>query len=232
MPPLAQPSGDDIDKLFSSERLQFNLNAGLATWEISLLAENLVNGWPGGHRPNTDQVPLEILDNGYGVHIDEAKWHPVFWRGKWFDFHRPILDPQYFPNGSAGITLADIWSVDNPVVWKELSFSLELANRWLHQMAKGDWLNQMFNEPRLEWTEAQPTHTQLVEPEFLGPNQKPWKIPGLATKYNGNITLYDIHRVLGPKLVWTFFDEDNGMCNQQKGKRRGGQNSLTLLVRA
>lgn len=206
MAPYPQPSDYELDMLFGTEEAQIGLNAGLATWETGILREYLVNGWPGGHR-QTDQVMPHILEHGFGVNVDERNWHPVFAKDRWYDLRLPIADGTFFPRAPPGINPSDVWSVDVQRVWEELRVSLELANRWLRHMAKGLWLNNMFNEQWVEWMEAEPLPFELDEPSLLGPNLKPWKIAVKNKDYDSEKTLKDIAEQLAPKLMWTFVDD-------------------------
>ncbi|KAK4233559.1 hypothetical protein C8A03DRAFT_19390 [Achaetomium macrosporum] len=221
--PIPRPTDHELDVLFGTERAQIESNLGLATWEIGILREYLINGWPGGHRSN-DPPMSHILEHGYGVDVEEDTWHPVFARGKWYDFRVPILDRRFLPDGVEGITPEDIWSVDVPRVWKELRVSIELANRWLRHMAKGLWLNHLVHEEREEWMEAIP-RPGFVPPDgvedagnnqprekfdaSLGPNEKPWRIParGRLTDYDSDVTLMEIANRLRSKHIWTFVDD-------------------------
>jgi hypothetical protein len=221
--PIPQPSDHDLDVLFGTERAQIDANLGLTTWEISTLREHLINGWPGGHRSN-DPPMSDILEQGYRVDVDEDLWHPVFAKGKWYDFRVPILDQKFFPDGLNGIAPDDVWSVDLPRVWKELRVPLELANRWLRHMAKGRWLNHLVYEDREEWMQAKappsfeppPDYTpspgtanqEQFEP-WTGPNGRPWRIParGRVTEYDSDRTLMEIANRLRTKHIWTFMDD-------------------------
>ncbi|KAK3294382.1 uncharacterized protein B0H64DRAFT_185741, partial [Chaetomium fimeti] len=206
MDPYPMPSGNELDMLFTTEKYQIDQNAGLTTWEMDVLGEHLVNGWAGGHR-RMDSVTPHILDRGYGVEVDESSWHPVFAKGKWYNFRLPVIDGTLLRHPLPGVNESDVWSVDVPKIWNELRVSLELANRWLRHMAHGPWLNHLVHEQRVEWMDAEPTAAELDDPRHLGPNKKPWRIPGDIKVYDGEKTLKAIADLLAPRLVWTFLDD-------------------------
>ncbi|KAK3307400.1 uncharacterized protein B0T15DRAFT_177191 [Chaetomium strumarium] len=221
--PIPRPPDHELDELFTTERTQIDANLGLTTWEMGTLHEHLVNGWPGGHRSDDPPMP-HILEQGYGVDVDEDLWHPVFAKGKWYDFRVPILDRKFLSGSLDGIAPDDVWSVDVPRVWKELRVPLELANRWLRHMAKGRWLNHVVHEDREEWMQATPRPSFVPPPGYspspgeanqeqfepsLGPNGKPWRIParGKVTDYDSDVTLMEIANRLRSKHIWTFVDD-------------------------
>jgi hypothetical protein len=106
-----------------------------------------------------------------------------------------------------GINDSDVWSVDVPRLWHELSVSVELANRWLRHMATGPWLNHVVHEPWVEWMEAEPRADDLETIAKLGPNKKPWRIPAQSRDYDSAKTLKVFAERLAPNLVWTFVDD-------------------------
>jgi hypothetical protein len=207
MSPFPRPVDDELDKLFASERTQIESNSGLTTWEIGLLGEYLINDWPGGHGGRGTPWP-DALEHGYGVKVDENAWHPVFTKDKWYDFRVPILNDRFNPPG-VPILPTDVWSVDVPRVWKELRVCLELTNRWLRHMATGLWLNHMMYEQWEEWMEAKTPKAMLDtdDPNLVGPNNKPWRIPAKGRDYDSQKTLRDIENRLAGKLIWTFVDD-------------------------
>ncbi|KAK4044120.1 hypothetical protein C8A01DRAFT_31721 [Parachaetomium inaequale] len=204
--PYPMPSDYELDMLFGTEQSQISRNGGLTTWEMGVLREHLVNSWPGGHR-QLDPVMPHILEDGYRVMVDESAWHPVFAKSKWYDFRLPIIDGKITRGPLPGIKDSDVWSVDVPRLWHELSVSLELANRWLRHMANGPWLNHVVHETWVEWMEAEPTAADLDTPGKLGPSGKPWRIPAQSRNYDSAKTLKAFAERLAPKLVWTFVDD-------------------------
>ena len=210
--PYTRPSDHHLDLLFGTEKAQLDINGGLKTWEAGILGEYLVNGWPGGHRESDHRQPgppmADPLDHGYGVHVDETGWHPVFAKNKWYDLRLPIVDGIFIRNPPLNIDPADVWSVDVPRVWSVLRVSVELANRWLRHMVNGTWLKNMVHEDWEEWMEAKPNKADLnQDPTPLGPNDRPARIPAKNKKYDGNKTLQHIADMLSPKLIWTFVDD-------------------------
>lgn len=216
MQPFPRPTDEELDLLFGTERDQVKYNAGLTTWEQAIWAEYLINGWAGGHRRGGSSL-THMMGFGYGVDVDESQWHPIFAKDKWYDFRRPILDQTYFPNGIPGITPYDVWSVDIQPLWKELRVVIELVNRWFRYMATDLFLNHIFYEPAEEWQEAGPLRPPPNEPHKLGPNFKPYRVRADGRGYNSVKTLKDIADKLGPRIVWTFFDDDCGITYRPDG---------------
>jgi hypothetical protein len=210
--PYPRPSDHHLDMLFGTEKAQLDINRGLKTWEVGILGEHLVNGWPGGHRESDHRQPgqpmSDPLEHGYGVHVDETGWHPVFAKNKWYDLRLPIVDGNFIRSPPVNISPADVWSVDVPRVWSEVRVSVELANRWLRHMANGTWLNNMVHEDWEEWMEAEPNKADReLDPTQLGPNGKPGRIPVKNKKYDGKKTLQHIADMVSPRLIWTFVDD-------------------------
>lgn len=59
------------------------------------------------------------------LNVDEDSWFPCFRKDRWF--------------GSIATDMmltGNLWSVDDPAVWKELRIILELANRILNALIK------------------------------------------------------------------------------------------------
>ncbi|KAJ4289415.1 SERTA domain-containing protein 3 [Collariella sp. IMI 366227] len=81
---IPKPSDSGLDQLFDTKRAQVQANHGMPTWEMAVLNEYLVNGWHGGHQSVGEMGPgpdADVLDHGFGVQVDEGKWHAVFERG-------------------------------------------------------------------------------------------------------------------------------------------------------
>ncbi|KAK4125725.1 hypothetical protein N657DRAFT_275478 [Parathielavia appendiculata] len=206
--PFAKPSDYELDMLFATEDAQQSMNGGLTTWELAVLNERLVNGWPGGHR-QSDSITPRLLDyNGLGTQVDESSWHPAFRKTKWYDFRVPIVDGKFTRHAVPGITATDVWSVDVPAVWKELREPIELANRWFRHMVTGSWLNNLCWETRTEWMEAEPAPGDFHSyPDPLGPNRKPYRVPSRHNHCDGERVLKYVAEKVAPLLIWTFIDD-------------------------
>lgn len=101
--------------MFAEEALQRERLAGLMASEAMILNHNPVF-----------QERLWLPD----IADDEAQWHPIFHKCRWYDLRRNVADGfptngRLNPNLSAGA----IWSVDEPVIWDVLRPCLEMANR-------------------------------------------------------------------------------------------------------
>ncbi|KAK4096088.1 hypothetical protein N658DRAFT_436869, partial [Parathielavia hyrcaniae] len=112
--PFAKPSDYELDMLFATEDFQLGMNGGLTTWELAVLNERLVNGWPGGHHQSDPNRPRLLETNGLGAQVDESSWHPVFQKIRWYDFRVPIVDGKSTRHAVSGIAATDVWSVDVP----------------------------------------------------------------------------------------------------------------------
>ena len=195
--------------LFSSEEAQLLMNAGLTTWEMTALAGEVVGGLPGGHR-RVDGVLPYALDQvgGGGVRVDERRWSGVFGRGLWYDFGVGVLDGVMLKGPLNGVQAQDVWSVDCEGVWREVRVGLELADRWLKCMAGGAWLGNLVFEGREEWREAEPAYgDEDAIDNALGPNGKPWRVPGRGKGYGEEKVLREVEKRLRGRLVWTFMDD-------------------------
>ncbi|KAK3899445.1 hypothetical protein C8A05DRAFT_18124 [Staphylotrichum tortipilum] len=189
--PIPQPTDGEMDRLFVAENGQLEGNGGLATWEVGGLGEGGVEG--------------------VEVRVDEGRWNPVFARGAWYDLRVGIVDGVVVRRGPRGVAVGEVWSVDVPGVWEELRVAVELADRWLKVMARGDWLGRMLYNPWEEWMDAESNERDVLEasefPILLGPNGKPWRIPAQGEGYNPEQTLKNIAEMLVGRHVWTFVDD-------------------------
>ncbi len=90
-----------------------------------------------------------------------------------------------------------------------------MADRWLKWMAKTAWLGNVLFEKREEWMEAEPAFVDLDPRRYrLGPNKKPWRIPGRGDNYDPDKVLKEIENRLRGKLVWTFMDDGHNPDEQ------------------
>ncbi|KAI0533867.1 hypothetical protein GGR58DRAFT_521066 [Xylaria digitata] len=124
------PNDKDLDKLFRIECYQAHKLRGMKTWEAISL-HRWVNFGPefgsfsGGHLPNDTGDTARAMAIVYElsrVQVDETRWFSFFRKDRWYDWI------QTSPPARVG---GQVWSVDNPNVWKELSVGLELADRAL-----------------------------------------------------------------------------------------------------
>ncbi|KAK3687427.1 hypothetical protein B0T22DRAFT_457188 [Podospora appendiculata] len=214
--PIQQPPNHELDRLFSSEKDQIRHNKGLRTWEATVLGQRLANGWSGGHK--ADDPDLGFMAELYGATVDEALWHPIWAKKQWFDFRVKIIDNVYFHEheGLPGVGVGDWWSVDQPVIWRELRVAIELASRWMAYMADGPWLSSL-RVPREERTEAKPGRQLFNATNLLLPHRDIDRVPyRLRTQPEAEPheqkrvrrEVWDaIAKWVAPRMVWTFFDE-------------------------
>ncbi|GAP84329.2 hypothetical protein SAMD00023353_0701440 [Rosellinia necatrix] len=130
--PEGQPTTKvQLDKIFSSERMQRDYFRGLESWQTGSLMRYVwfsdnTGPFSGGHleadydlvdgsRPA--DVALQVF-HSERIQVDESKWLGFLKRDRWYD------------TGGRGPTLAGgSWSIDNPRVWEVLSISIELLDR-------------------------------------------------------------------------------------------------------
>ncbi|KAJ3566559.1 hypothetical protein NPX13_g7088 [Xylaria arbuscula] len=166
-----QPTKEQLDFTFLSERFQSHHLRGLESWQAGPLMRYLwftdsIGVMSGGHQ-TSDYGPADsagtarilfgarkedcarIIFNTYRIQVNESKWYKFLRRDRWYDLEQP--EP---------LLGGDNWSVDNPKVWSLLSISLELVDRMLkaliedkHEMFEtimfglmADW-TQMVNRP-------------------------------------------------------------------------------------
>ncbi|KAI0206522.1 hypothetical protein F4808DRAFT_469611 [Astrocystis sublimbata] len=124
-------TGTDLRPTFWSD--QITTTDGYEPWQLGVAINSLISAdgkeIPGGHQkayPSAyDGDPAthpgwerkRLYDSNLAK-VNEANWLPFLSKDKWLDWHSgtPILQ-----NGT--------WSVDNPRVWHELSFILEMVNK-------------------------------------------------------------------------------------------------------
>jgi hypothetical protein len=158
------PSCREIDVLFSSESIQRSFNTGLTTWEIALL-QTLTT--PVGQDPTSKQIARWQASP---IVVDESQWLNTFKKSRWVNCTEKIYD--YEPGCIAmGLTPTDTFSVDNPIVWRELSPCIELANRFLKLSFHGRWYDPSPNTPRndkssLPTSDVEPPPTDICTREI------------------------------------------------------------------
>lgn len=127
------PSDEDLDKLFRTEEFQRRRLYGMRTWESAAL-----NRWvqfspqfgvmSGGHLlSDVGEYAKSCADiyNSRKIQVDETRWLPFLRKCMWFDWVQ--TSP---PSESSG----QVWSVDDPRLWNELSMGLELADRMFNAL--------------------------------------------------------------------------------------------------
>ncbi|KAF2966108.1 hypothetical protein GQX73_g7465 [Xylaria multiplex] len=128
--PLGVLSDKDLDKLFRVECYQAHKLRGMKTWEAITL-HRWVNFGPefgsfsGGHLPSDTGDTARAIKTVYElsrVKVDETRWFSFFRKDRWYDWI------QTSPPARVG---AQLLSVDNPNIWKQLSVGIELADRAL-----------------------------------------------------------------------------------------------------
>ncbi|KAI1179174.1 hypothetical protein F4777DRAFT_575205 [Nemania sp. FL0916] len=115
-------SGDEEDKFFITDFALNNITRGIAPWQVGATNRHIqflpFEGIPSGHHAGQDGQVITPLYERLLIVPDEDTWLPVFRKDRWFSRASPHLN------------------VDDPVVWRELRISLELANRILLALVK------------------------------------------------------------------------------------------------
>jgi hypothetical protein len=132
--PIPKPSNPELDRLFYAERWQrFDLS-GLMTWQIPSLATA-----PYGYAAQ-DPLPVPgedwTWDKYYKERVvpNEQSWFPFFRKNRWFDLRTNGLETIQNPFPEVFDHDTNWWTVDNPIIWENLSVSIEIANRFLITM--------------------------------------------------------------------------------------------------
>jgi hypothetical protein len=120
---LQLPSDANLDELFLSEEHQNDINSGVRAWQMGAMSEGMPGQAAARHLPNPNDLtggkltisPTDFCDE---LEIHEELWHPIFTREHWFDLDLNI-----------GHGIPGIWSVDNRMLWRELSICIELSSR-------------------------------------------------------------------------------------------------------
>jgi hypothetical protein len=128
---IAMPSNTELDDLFFGERSQQLLFLGMRTRQAGVLNDSVFPNKEGGHarwhkkenKPSMQYSIPDPLDTDRIV-PNESQWFDCFKKYRW-------LVPEDQAPQTAELT---DWSVDNDVVWKNLSISLELVNRILSRL--------------------------------------------------------------------------------------------------
>ncbi|KAI0404577.1 hypothetical protein F4802DRAFT_566532 [Xylaria palmicola] len=131
---------NEIDRFLLSDTLRSQLFPGMQPWQfgvvnnaLRLTEEGIL---PGGH----DRASASLLDGGPNIDPDwftdrllendlikpdESSWFAFFRKDRWYDWRDggPLLG-------------GGPWSIDHPLVWKQLSIPLELANRALRALVQ------------------------------------------------------------------------------------------------
>ncbi|KAI0015735.1 hypothetical protein F4780DRAFT_783870 [Xylariomycetidae sp. FL0641] len=125
---------DELDKLMFLESWQMLKLYGIRTWQCGALnrfvtfrdGERMMSG---GHLTEDADRKTEYahfwLHSPDRIQVDENSWFTCFKKSHWYD-----LDDGYDPRISGN------WSVDNPIVWENISVSIELANRILRLLIR------------------------------------------------------------------------------------------------
>lgn len=128
---IAKPSNEELDDLFYSERYQQIVLTGLKSWQAGVLNESVFPNKESGHakwhqresKPNIQYSSPDPLDTNRIV-PNESTWFECFKRHRW-------LVPEDEGPQAKEVTN---WTVDDDVIWDNLSISLELANRMLSRL--------------------------------------------------------------------------------------------------
>ncbi|KAI0972217.1 hypothetical protein F4678DRAFT_478712 [Xylaria arbuscula] len=125
---------DDVDRFFiADERFRARYHS-IQAWQLGAMNRSLQfsrRGYvPGGHvtslsRPGALFIQHGIYDMEHIV-VNEDNWFPFWRKAKWLDT----------PGHSDPQLSANLWSVDDPNVWRQLSLSIELADRMLKATIK------------------------------------------------------------------------------------------------
>ncbi|KAK4188099.1 hypothetical protein QBC35DRAFT_211096 [Podospora australis] len=202
--PLTQPPWGDLDLLMATEQQQIEWQAGLTTAEAV--------------------VTQQIFNKGTLVLTKESTWASVFKRARWYDFNVPIVHDRHFPRNFVPETIesATQWKpgeAGNPT-WRVLAPCIHLADLWLKQMAKGEWLRTLFfsHSERLhegvdieahpDWKDVPGHGPQYWRREPDPDMEKATTVPAIATDI-GEYIFKKLHRQYAPRIVWRLVDEDH-----------------------
>ncbi|KAI1113963.1 hypothetical protein F5Y14DRAFT_416475 [Nemania sp. NC0429] len=122
---------EEADMHYHSEIGFTTITRGMMPWQLGPLNRTLqfstAGSVPGGHSQATPEQLLahEATYRSEGLKVDEDSWFPLFKKDRWFS-----------TDSNDSVLTGKSWSVDDPVVWKELRVSLELANRILTALIK------------------------------------------------------------------------------------------------
>jgi hypothetical protein len=135
--PLPRPTPRELDRLFCGERTQQFLLGGVKSWQLSVLHTE-----PYRYGPTGKDLPTWFKDPAWDRYYQdrvvpkEDEWFPFFARGRWFDLRTSACDSIKNPFPEMRNHPNDWWTVDNDVIWDQLSVSIEIANRILQQLIK------------------------------------------------------------------------------------------------
>ncbi|KAK4228569.1 hypothetical protein QBC38DRAFT_361549, partial [Podospora fimiseda] len=216
--PPPRPNDIDLDRVLSSERQQVEWNAGLATWEATVMNKYM---WEG--IGDQDILTKAELDDWGFIKVNENNWNPVFKRNKWFDLKSNIFtNDKYFDDDTMrdicqklDLRENDYWSVDHDGIWQELRVAIELANRWLGYMARGPWLNHIIDRMPDAWDGALgDTYFETLS----GLNIEPQRFPEQNPLNQPHVVLNFIATLVGYRIAWRFTDDENYEVKPEGGK--------------
>ncbi|KAI1129141.1 hypothetical protein F5Y10DRAFT_291378 [Nemania abortiva] len=158
-------SGFEKDRLFYSEKGFAGLTIGLAPWQLGPMVRYLQFSdqaiVPGGHTQAAHRqrhAHKQVYDREI-IRVDENSWFPFVKKGRWFG--SIASDPQR--SGLSG----NLWTVDDPMVWKELRIAIEFFNRVLNALIvdRHEFLQTMLYGTLTYWNNAMPYVPPTPEPE-------------------------------------------------------------------
>ncbi|OTB03832.1 hypothetical protein M426DRAFT_170012 [Hypoxylon sp. CI-4A] len=139
---IPRPSNEELDQMFMSEQSQ-RFDAG-ETWRSRSMKTFLWEEyWEDESKSNSEHwkdYKKKLFQ------VDEKQWFSFLRKDCWFDCRRDPLTTLEepvpgFADGYPPHKDYTYWSVDNPVVWDELRFSIELVFRILRQLCtdRDEW---------------------------------------------------------------------------------------------
>ncbi|KAI0479677.1 hypothetical protein F4859DRAFT_444602 [Xylaria cf. heliscus] len=122
-------SGYDKDRFFVTEYRSKSLRRAVESWQYGPLTRTLQfsdRGYvPGGHVSSLSGEAYihRLIYETERIQVNEDSWFPFFKKNRWYSTaaYEPLLT-------------GNSWSVDDPIIWGELSVALELANRILNTL--------------------------------------------------------------------------------------------------
>lgn len=132
-----RPGNDELDRLFCSEREQMETVGGLRSWQVAALnsvydAANPDRELPSPPLDHTQEAWKRYWDSQ--VIVNEESWFFWFHRSRFLDRRvdgvSTIRDP--FPD--VRMHKNPWWTVDNAAMWRQLSPSIEMANRIMNML--------------------------------------------------------------------------------------------------
>ncbi|ORY69007.1 uncharacterized protein BCR38DRAFT_142559 [Pseudomassariella vexata] len=124
---------------------------------MSLLALNLPQPkWQGVPQWGGDKRWHDFIQGR--ITVNENSWLNLFAKPRWYDLrpakaHARATDTIRYPFPQMEEHDTPWWTVDNPIIWEQVSISIELANRILLRLCqeRNPWINTLLFAKSLTW---------------------------------------------------------------------------------